>query len=63
MLFRSAQQWNDEQYKTTKTKQVWDLVNFIRAVPYPGMLPDDVRRQVYRTDKPSEARAAAAIRD
>jgi mono/diheme cytochrome c family protein len=34
-----------------KMRQVWDLVNFIRAAPYPGMLPDDVRRQVYRTDK------------
>jgi mono/diheme cytochrome c family protein len=34
-----------------KMRQVWDLVNFIRAVPYPGMLPDDVRNQVYRSDK------------
>jgi mono/diheme cytochrome c family protein len=61
--FVNAQQLNDEKYKATKTKQVWDLVNFIRAVPYPGMLPKDVRDQVYRTDKSPEVHAAAAIRD
>jgi mono/diheme cytochrome c family protein len=27
--------------------QVWDLVNFVQALPYPPMLPDDVRAKVY----------------
>ncbi len=25
----------------------WHLVNFVRALPYPAMLPDDVRRAIY----------------
>jgi hypothetical protein len=46
-----------------KHQQVWDLVNFIEAVPYPSMLPDDVRRQVYKSESAGEVQAAAAIRD
>ena len=59
----NAAQWKDEKYRTAKARQVWDLVNFIRAVPYPGMLPEDVRQQVYRTEKPAEVRKVAANRD
>jgi mono/diheme cytochrome c family protein len=28
-------------------KAMWDLVNFVQALPYPGMLPDSVRQKVY----------------
>lgn len=28
-------------------KKIWDLVNFVKALPYPAMLPDDVREKVY----------------
>ncbi len=28
-------------------QDLWDVVNFIQALPYPNMLPDDVREQVY----------------
>jgi mono/diheme cytochrome c family protein len=28
-------------------KNIWHLVNFIRALPYPKMLPPDVREQIY----------------
>ena len=28
-------------------KAMWDLVNFVRALPYPAMLPDNVRQKVY----------------
>ena len=35
-----------------KDKQkMWDLVNFVQALPYPHMLPDDVREQIYGTKK------------
>src|SRR5262249_14250094 len=27
--------------------KVWDVVNFVQALPYPAMLPKDVREQVY----------------
>ena len=27
--------------------QVWDLVSFLRALPYPDRLPEDVRARVY----------------
>lgn len=28
-------------------KAMWDLVNFVRMMPYPAMLPDEVRLKVY----------------
>jgi len=28
-------------------KEIWDVVNFVQAVPYPQMLPEDVRTKVY----------------
>ncbi len=31
----------------TTVAQVWDLVHFLQAVPYPAMLPEDVRKEVY----------------
>jgi hypothetical protein len=47
-----------------KMQQVWDLVNFIQAVPYPWMLPEEVRRQVYGSDKAGEtAHTALTHRD
>jgi mono/diheme cytochrome c family protein len=54
---------SDEKKKQKQMEQVWDLVNFIQAVPYPGMLPPDVRDQVYSPDKPGEQHAAADHRD
>jgi mono/diheme cytochrome c family protein len=32
---------------TLTDQQVWDLVNFVRALPYPDRLPEDVRARVY----------------
>lgn len=32
-------------------RKMWDLVNFVRALPYPGMLPEDVRERIYGTRK------------
>jgi mono/diheme cytochrome c family protein len=28
-------------------KDIWDVVNFVQALPYPQMLPEDVRKKVY----------------
>ena len=28
-------------------KDIWDVVNFVHALPYPQMLPEDVRKKVY----------------
>jgi hypothetical protein len=30
-----------------KTDDYWDLVNFIQALPYPTMLPDNVKQEIY----------------
>jgi mono/diheme cytochrome c family protein len=30
-----------------KPEQYWDLVNFVQALPYPQMLPEDVRKRIY----------------
>lgn len=32
-----------------KPEQAWDLVNFIQALPYPRMLPEEVRKKIYDT--------------
>lgn len=41
-------------------KKYWDLVNFLLAVPYPEMLPKDVRAKVYPpAEAPAESRHAA----
>ncbi len=36
----------------TDDKDVWDVVNFVQALPYPQMLPEDVRYKIY--DRPPE---------
>jgi mono/diheme cytochrome c family protein len=28
-------------------EDIWDIVNFLQAMPYPKMLPEDIREQVY----------------
>jgi mono/diheme cytochrome c family protein len=33
--------------KGKKTDQYWDLVNFVQALPYPSMLPEKVRKEIY----------------
>ena len=35
--------------ESLKPDQIWDLVNFVKAAPYPGMLPPDVRKPIYGT--------------
>jgi hypothetical protein len=30
-----------------EAKKVWDLINFIEAMPYPAKLPEEVRNSVY----------------
>ncbi len=32
-------------------KYIWDLVNFVQALPYPSMLPPDVRDRIYGDKK------------
>ncbi len=39
----------------TDDKDVWDVVNFVQALPYPQMLPEDVRDKIY--DRPPEEHA------
>lgn len=39
----------------TDDKDVWDVVNFVQALPYPLMLPEDVRYKIY--DRPPEEHA------
>jgi mono/diheme cytochrome c family protein len=34
---------------TLNDKEIWDLVNFIQALPYPRMLPENVRAKIYVT--------------
>ena len=41
-------------------KDVWDVVNFVQTLPYPQMLPEDVRYKVY--DKPPAENAKEAER-
>jgi mono/diheme cytochrome c family protein len=41
-----------------KPEQYWDLINFVQALPYPQMLPDDVRHKVYPTSEKAGTRTA-----
>ncbi|MBX9580545.1 MAG: cytochrome c, partial [Gemmataceae bacterium] len=34
-------------HPTLTDSQVWDVARFVRALPYPVDLPDDVRAKVY----------------
>jgi len=36
-------------------EQVWDIVDFLEALPYPHMLPADIRRKVYGEGKEHKA--------
>jgi hypothetical protein len=29
------------------TDEYWDLVNFVQALPYPQMLPENIRKRIY----------------
>jgi mono/diheme cytochrome c family protein len=40
-----------------KDKDIWDVVNFVQALPYPQMLPEDVRNAVY--DRPPDDHAGS----
>jgi hypothetical protein len=42
-----------------KPEDYWDLVHFVRALPYPGMLPEDVRKAIYGS--PAAAKAEAKV--
>jgi mono/diheme cytochrome c family protein len=30
-------------------EQTWDIVNFVQALPYPAMLPEEIRNKIYHT--------------
>jgi mono/diheme cytochrome c family protein len=48
---KSDDEWN---------RDVWDMVNFVQALPYPGMLPKEVRDQIYISAKSGELHASAS---
>jgi mono/diheme cytochrome c family protein len=48
---KSDDEWN---------RDVWDMVNFVQALPYPGMLPKEVRDQIYISGKSGELHASAS---
>ncbi len=41
-----------------KEQEVWDLVNFVHYLPYPAMLPDEIRGKIYVQSSVSAAHAA-----
>ncbi len=45
--------------KLDKT-EIWDLINFVQAMPYPAMLPDQVFKQIYGSSEPKKAAAEHA---
>lgn len=40
-------------------RDMWDVVNFVLALPYPAMLPPEVRAEVYGTESAGQQTAAA----
>jgi mono/diheme cytochrome c family protein len=50
---------------TLSDADYWNLVNFVRALPYPGMLPADVREKIYGSpggERKAESRHARLSR-
>jgi mono/diheme cytochrome c family protein len=43
-----------------KPDQIWDIVNFVEALPYPQMLPEKVRAQVYTSQEPGQEQERGA---
>jgi mono/diheme cytochrome c family protein len=39
--------------------KVWDLVNFVQALPYPQMLPEDIRHRIYGTERTGSGHGSA----
>jgi hypothetical protein len=36
-----------EQGADKNAEPFWDVVNFVQALPYPQMLPEEIREQIY----------------
>jgi mono/diheme cytochrome c family protein len=45
--------------KAMTPEQFWDLVNFVQALPYPAMLPEEIREKIYVPHKEPETHARA----
>ncbi len=45
------------QAKFENKASYWDLVNFVQALPYPKMLPEDIRKEIYGSREKSVAQA------
>jgi mono/diheme cytochrome c family protein len=46
--------------KGQKIDEYWDVVNFVQALPYPRMLPEDIRYKIYPRREQEKASAHAA---
>jgi mono/diheme cytochrome c family protein len=46
--------------KGQKIDEYWDVVNFVRALPYPHMLPEDIRYKIYPRHEEEKSSAHAA---
>jgi mono/diheme cytochrome c family protein len=44
-----------------KPDQIWDLVNFVQALPYPAMLPKEIRADIYPAGPESRKEEKAAF--
>jgi mono/diheme cytochrome c family protein len=42
-----------------QVNEYWDLVNFVQALPYPSMLPQDIRDKIYGTPAAPSGHASA----
>jgi mono/diheme cytochrome c family protein len=45
-----------------KDEEFWDLVNFVQHMPYPAMLPEDVRKKVYPDESATRSSVAQVNR-
>jgi mono/diheme cytochrome c family protein len=58
--FVTPGQKSDDEWARNGWDKVWDMVNFIQALPYPGMLPKEVRDQIYVSARSGELHASAS---
>jgi mono/diheme cytochrome c family protein len=43
-----------------KPNEYWDLINFVQALPYPQMLPEEVRDKIYVPSEPAKTKSPGA---
>lgn len=54
-LGKIAESEDEQKAGKMTASEYWDLLNFLQALPYPAMMPTELRDKIYRVDEPRAA--------